>query len=609
MKWGAMYFSASAIIAEKLELYLACTKFAAFDIETTGYRPKDGAEIFAYCITWPNGYTEVHRMDTRDPVHNKRGWDRLRAFYADERVAKICHNFKFEKQFLDAHGILYPANTVWHDTMLMSRILRNLAPSHALDYFPWELIGYTRDFDKRVNLQSKARGGRYDRVDEQLMHNYQIADGERTMLLFLAWYDMFKDNPQLFAEYIVELETTLTTIRLQNIGVLVDRKETEALIEWLKDELEQVQIQAYDRLGEYINLNSDQNVIRLLFKRLEYPIRGLTKTRQPSTNKDVLMSLREDFDDPIFDIILKTRSYTNGLSMLEGYLKKCNSRDIIHPTINSCQAKTARQSGENPNLQNVSKEESLRNPFPVPARRCFRAPKGYILYLGDYAQIELRLIIDAAKSEQMMDILRSGGNVHEIACHLFYPNYRDKAHDKIYYDAGKNGHFALGYGAGPSKLTSVLQLSPAKAMEAWERYAEAFPEIAYLNKTIGSQVRKTGYIITPFGRKLYVPVSKAYSGLNYLIQCTAAMVLKRAEVAVDRYLKEEWGDEMRLVVPIHDELIFQMPRKMLKHSDEILTHISRLMVDMPEIEVRLDVEWKKTTSTWNRAKGFEVCYR
>lgn len=600
---------------------MACARYAAFDVETTGLsRHSATSGIFAYCITWPNGFTEVYRMDTDDASVNERGWARLRRFMADGRVAKICHNYKMEKGFLDKHKIAYPAETIWHDTMLMSRIQRNLAPSHALDYFPWEFIGYRRDLDKKVSLQARARGRRWDRVDKPLMYEYQICDGERTMLLYLTWIDEFKNNEKLYREYLVELELVKTTLDFEDFGIRVERVETESLIKWLKNELDKTQSETYTLLGSYANLNSDRQVIQLLYKRFEYPIRKLTKHRQPSTGKEVLLSLREDFDNPLFDLILKTRSYTNGLAMLEGYLDKSDSHGIIYPTINTCQARTARQSGENPNLQNVSKEESLKNLYPVPARRCFCTHPGTVFCFGDYAAIEMRLIIDAAKCETMMSVLARGESPHDIACRLFYPllhdehgiyvkGYRDKKQDKIYYDAGKAGHFALGYGAGPDKIGKVLLLTPEEARAAWDRYAEAFPEIAYLNKTIAKIIRQQGYIVTPFGRKLFVPISKSYAGLNYLIQCTAAMILKRGEIAVDEYLKRYWKGLAKIVLPIHDELIIAISRKVLSRRDEILWHCGKLMTDMPEIDVALDVEWKESPSTWNRAKGINLCYK
>jgi len=99
-----------------------------------------------------------------------------------------------------------------------------------------------------------------------------------------------------------------------------------------------------------------------------------------------------------------------------------------------------------------------------------------------------------------------------------------------------------------------------------------------------------------------VPRDKAYSGANYYIQGTASGVLKRAEVRVDKYLKEEWNDEINLILNIHDELVISYPRTLLTYKNKVMKEISNIMVDMPEINIKLDVEWKQSKTTWDNAK-------
>jgi len=600
-----------------LKRYLKVKKVCSFDVETTGLDFRN-SHIFSYCIGHSDGTSEVWRLDGNIQKANE-GWKRLKEFFADASIAKVAHNHKFELQFLHKHNIEIAEGTVFHDTMLMSRMLRNLAPRHTLDYLCWEICEYeietpfgvfgSRELDRKVREQAKARGERYDKVDKVLMEYYQIADAERPILLFLIWEQYFKKDLKLYRDYIAEVLTMQVTERMEKVGIRLHWNEANKLHEWLEEELEKVRDETYKLLGEYVNLNSEQQLVRLLYRRLGLPVLKKTDSGNPATDKFVVLEMRKKYDNPIFDLILRNRSYTTAKSMLESYFQKANSEGNIYPTINSCQAKTHRQSSENPNMQNVGKGlyDPDQNPFPVNMRKVFRTPKGAILCLGDYAGIEMRLIIEVANCIKMMDIMRSGGNVHVEACKLFYTSFKSKKENKSLYSYGKNGHFALGYGAGPRKIQTTLRLDTIGAtIEALDRYRAEFPEIVDCSKTIARVAKKQGYIQTKFGNKLDVPSTKTYTALNSIIQCTAAKMLKRAEINIDTYSKNIWSGDVELPLVIHDEVVLKIPRHLLKHRDEILYDCSVLMCDMPEIKVPLEVEWKKTLTTWDKAEDIFI---
>ena len=611
------------------KLYASKKNIVGFDVETTGL-DTNISDIFAYVFTWPDGRSEVWRVDTPDKKLNQKGWDRLKEIFADGSYAVIAHNYKYELAMLRRHKIFIHPNIVWHDTMIMSRMLRNLWPSHALDYAPWVLGGYEKKLDTIVARQAKARGSRWDRVDPHIMHNYQIADGERTVLLYLTWINCFLKRKQFYKDYIVEIELIRETLNMEKFGIRLDWNESNKLIEQLQNALDALNLEVHEYLGEYVNLNSDKQLTRLFYKKFNFPVTKLTKTKKPATDKEAIKALKDlGYDEPILDMTMKWRTWSNGLSMIQGYQERANSEGIIFPTINSCQAKTRRQSGENPNMQNTSKKEKMDNPYAVPARKCFRSRSGAIMFFVDYSGIEMRLIIDRAKNIKMIEAMRRGEHPHIIAANIFYPEldlmddlykadvyencsyvkgFRTKKLDKMLYDCCKNGHFSLGYGASPIKVGKTLKFINPKVEGplAYARYAEEFPEIANLCRNIGSIAKRQGYIDLPFGCKLYVQLDKAHAALNYLIQGTAALILKRAEIMLAKYFREVWCDRIKLVIPIHDELVIHFPRDLLPYKQRILHEISALMVDIPEITVPLEVEWKSTTSTWDNAKGVDI---
>ncbi len=184
--------------------------FKAFDIETTGLNSFTD-KIFSYCVGDWNGEVAVSRLDRADSSFN---WLNLQGFFKETSIAKICHNMHFEYNFMKSHNIHIPEETVWHDTMLMSQLLRNLAPSHALDALCYELCGYSRALDVKVKMMAKKLGG-YQNIPESIMTPYQKADGERTMLLFRLWYEEIKADEKLYEDYLNEIELIKVTQRLE----------------------------------------------------------------------------------------------------------------------------------------------------------------------------------------------------------------------------------------------------------------------------------------------------------------------------------------------------------------------------------------------------------
>jgi DNA polymerase I-like protein with 3'-5' exonuclease and polymerase domains len=176
--------------------------FWAYDIETTGLSPYNGAQIFAFCVGELDHGVDVYR----DEPHNNI-FDTLQDFWNDTRKAKIAHNLKFELSFNHVHGIVVPDGTIFHDTMIMSQMLRNNALAHSLDKLAddfcqdEDLKRHWREIDKKVDRQAIDRGSkenkRFDLVDKPLMRHYQVHDGERTLLLFHMFHDDLKSDKRM----------------------------------------------------------------------------------------------------------------------------------------------------------------------------------------------------------------------------------------------------------------------------------------------------------------------------------------------------------------------------------------------------------------------------
>lgn len=577
----------------------------SFDFETTGLRPHTGDRAFAYCIGNHLGEVKVYQMD-------RKGIQVLKEFFADTNKQKVMHNAKFDLSFLQYHGVKIPKETIIHDTMIQSQMLRNLAPTHSLAGLCWELCGYPQELDKEVKQEGRALGG-YDKIPKHKMLKYQKADGERTMLLHMGYFGEICEREALYQDYLIEMRLIFTTLRLEQRGIHVHRPNCNKLINWLSEELDIVNDTFFEEMGYRANLGSPKQVQRLLFTRL-----GLSPLKMgkdgPSVDMDTINFLREATPHPVLDMILKYRTYTKGVAMVGSYLELAGlTKDgRLFPTINTNGAKkTGRESSENPNLQNVSKNRNARNPYTVPARSAFKAAPGCVLFLVDYAGIEMRLIVDACGQKELMKIINAGGDVHMPAVECFYgkkyTNEKNPTKKKSLRDAAKNAHFGMAYGASIVKLASTLSLSITQMKIGFSKYAEKYPEVAYFTQNISKEVKEKGYVTTAFGRRLYVLKHKAYIGANYKIQGSAGGVIKRAQVYVDDWTKKFYP-QIRIVLPIHDEVLISYPKRLLKIQHLLLPKISRLMLNIPGINVRLDVEWKMTSTTWDKAKEIKVEY-
>lgn len=642
-------------------------KYVAFDTETTGFKKYEGDQIFSFSLTDWDGKSFVHRIPWTPYSLDFRRHDnflRLQDFWSDTSIVKIMHNAKFDAGFCIANGIEIPDDTEIHDTMILSQFLQNLSTSHALDYLADLIYKYRAPIDKQVEAAAKAAKRKYLKenpdariglsgyqfVEEALMTPYQIADGERTILLYKCFAPKLFSQPAMWADYLNEIELIFATIQMESTGILIDERQSMQLKTKLATDLEIITSTALKEIGREINFNSTEQVAEFLTDDLGLKIEKTTASGKVSASKDVLLEFKNEH--PIVDMILKYRAYAKGITAIDSYLELMDQNTkLIHANIKTNHAVTGRQSCSEPNLQNVSKEVSMKTVYAIPARRCFRTDPGFVQFLVDYAGIELRLIVSESGEEEFIQAMKEGKDVHDMASHCLYGdnweevNYLMKNPDSklpswigsyisdiIAKDKAKGGHvrahndpsvfkqirktmrdgakqfeFGVAYGGGYDAVThDLLGLSSSQRRDGYNRFGKRWPKIFYFTPNIIRQVREHGFITTAFGRKLYVRRSQAYTGSNYLIQGTAQGILKRGQNRIEQYSKHEMDRLVQPQVPIHDELIIKYARELLPYKEIICPDIAFMMCHHPEIKVPLEVEWKMTTSNWAAAKAIHI---
>lgn len=664
-------------------------KIVAWDTETTGFARFEGDLVFSYSFTdIYTGETRVFRLPVLEygPWLEQvvaAGWHpqetpwfknvysrhdnylRLQDFFADTSIVKTAHNHKFDLGFARAMGINVPAETIIHCTMLMSQALMNLAPSHALDEQAYYIYKYPVEQDnevaKRVKmLQAKQKRGDtkakhsrriytscYERVPVDIMTRYQIADGERAALLYKALSKKLYGMPAQWTDYLGDVNLIIPTIRQEEFGIRLDDRKNNNLIKEIEEKLlvaerettESVIKQFPKDFPNGINTKSPKQLRHLIADCMGYELTKTTKKgTNVSTDGTVLAELFDQTGDTIFDNMMRCTAFKTGLANLHSYTALAHPADRrIHATHNPNQARTGRQSVSNPNLQNIAKAKS-KSRYPIPARRCFAADPGCVLWMPDYSGIELRIIADIAGEEEYLQAIAGTHpegykDCHVLTSHVMYDDHWDLVeemlrspaglpvpqwmHDaftamghesvadlrKLMRDGVKNFAFGTAYGGRLEKTgVALATLTWDEKVAAAERFAKRFPKIANFTPNVQREMSSRGYIVTAFGRKLFLQRSAIHKSANYTVQGTAAGPLKRAEVRVDGYARENCGDLLHEVVTVHDEMVLSVNRKLLPYANYIAADIAKLMEVHRELKVQMEVEFKQTSTNWAAAK-------
>jgi len=585
----------------------------AYDTETNGLSVHQGHRMFAFSYGDAGGNIDVHRLD-KEPRRSLKSIRVLKDIWGQNKrdVPKIMHNAKFDLHFTQALLETDLLDHEIHDTMIMSNLLQSAMPSHALKDLAYWLASVPKDDEDEI--KAFLKGGRidYSIVPEHLMDTYQRRDIERTMLLYLFFYPKIKERPKLLELYNMEMKLIKTTCRMEDRGLMVDLKACDQVIAELEAGAEEAMDGIAVIAGERINVNSPTKLQWLLFDKCKLPIVGKTKkSRQPSTDKSAMALLRDTCEHPVLDLVLKYRSWYRGVGMINSYKEHAGSDCIIHPNLRTCGARTGRQSCSDPNLHNIEKSGTLLNPFPVPARRCFRPRPGYVNFHIDYSGIEFRLLAHFAEDFRVIKAIKNGLDPHVRAAEIFYREKfigeKSKKKRDAMRGAAKNTNYAICYAAGMTKMAKVLGVFyDAEFKRRFGAYKMEFPMLVGLSPKLARIAKEVGYVDTHAGRRIHVPKDKSYVATNWIVQGSAADIMKEAEVRVDKYLQETTGDEVRIILSIHDELILEYPIKRMKEAKGVMRRVANEMTRDFGYLIPLEVDVGIVKKNWEEKKEFKL---
>ncbi|HEY8157565.1 MAG TPA: DNA polymerase I [Methylobacter sp.] len=524
-----------------------------------------------------------------DQLNRLEVLEKLRPLLENPHKPKLGQNLKYDMHVLANHGITLDG--IAHDTMLESYVLNSTATKHNMDDLAKEYLGVeTIHYEDVAGKGAKQIG--FQEVSIEQAAPYASEDADITLQLHQVLYERLMQQPKLLKLY-TEMEVPLISVlaRIENNGVLID---TDMLAQQgleLSSQIISLEQLAHDLAGQTFNLGSPKQIQEILYDRQKLPVLKKTPKGQPSTEESVLQELALTY--PLPKLILEHRS----LSKLKStYIDKLPQQvdgqtGRIHTSYHQAIAATGRLSSSDPNLQNIP----IRSKEGRKIRQAFIAPEGRKIVAADYSQIELRIMAHLSADEGLLKAFTDGEDVHRAtAAEVF-----GVAPERVTTDLRRSAkaiNFGLIYGMSSFGLAQQLGLSRNQAQSYIDLYFARYPGVKNYMDRIKEQAREQGYIETLFGRRLYLPeinsrnaARRQYAertAINAPMQGTAADIIKRAMIAVDRWLYLE-NPDAKMIMQVHDELVFEIAQNQV---DACAEKIRSIMCAAIELEVPLIVD-------------------
>lgn len=571
----------------------------AFDTETEGLDPLQ-AQLLGLSFAWEPGVAYYLHLGAQTnanldlfsyqqaPNNSAHPWlKKLQPLLENEQIKKYGHNLKFDYRVLKNQGI--QVQGLAFDSLLASYLLHPDNRQHNLDSVTLRSLGWEKISTEELIGKSKDAVA-FSQVPAEKMAQYAGEDAD------CAWQLQKVLNPELvqggFQELFNRLEMPLLSVLadMEDNGIKLDPKPLQTLAQQLEQSLNTLTAEAYALAGTEFNLNSPKQLQHILFTILQLDSRGLKKTKTGiSTADDELEKMIGSHN--IIPLIQKYRELSKlqntYVLALPALISAKDGR--IHTSFNQSVAATGRLSSTEPNLQNIP----TRTAEGRAIRAAFVAETGYKLLSLDYSQIELRLAAHLSQDHKMMAAFKNQEDIH-TATAAAINGVELTAVTKEMRRAAKAINFGILYGQGPHGLSQGAGISYAEAKNFIDRYLQVYPGIKMMMERFINEARQQGYAETLFKRRRPLPDLNAdlpqirraaeRMAINMPIQGTAADMIKQAMLDIKAFLigKE---DDIRLLLQVHDELIFEVKADKLEKYTQPLIDLmaSALPLSVPVV--------------------------
>ncbi len=506
------------------------------------------------------------------PEQRRQVLDAITPLFTTPSLTVVSHDIKRDLILLRREGIYWSSQ--YYDTSVAHYLLEpemnHSLPRVALAYLDYKTLEYAEEEPVRRKSAGKIVPG------EEIMLFCETADVTLRLYGRLSADIAASGLCHLMTD--IELPLIKVLADMEWTGVRVDVHVLAELSRKFTARLHEMEHRAYDLAGGVFNVSSPTQVGSVLFEWLKLdPNAKRTKRGAYSTTEEILEKYRDAH--PIVDLILDIRGMRKLLATYVDALPALvnPSTGKIHTTYNQTVTATGRISSANPNLQNIP----IRTEEGREIRRAFIADKGDLFMSADYSQIELRVIADISGDKDMIEAFVANADIHQsTAAKIYHENLSDVTEEQR--RRAKTANFGIIYGISAFGLAQRLRIPRYEAKELIEGYFRTYPHIKdYINDAI-EKARSDGYVTTIMGRKRMLPdinsrnaVVRGYAernAVNAPIQGSAADIIKLAMVNIaDEFAKT--GLKSKMIMQVHDELIFNVVPDELAQVQEIVTRL------------------------------------
>ena len=508
----------------------------------------------------------------------------LRPVLEDSSILKIGQNIKYDTKIFARYDVsLAPVD----DTMLLSYAINGGKHNHGMDYLSERYLDH-----KPISIKTLLGSGKsaitFDKVSISDAVKYAAEDADITLRLWKLFKPMLHESNVTKVYETLERPLIPVLAKMEMNGIKVDRNTLSRMSNNFAQSMSELEAEIYNLAGQSFNVGSPKQLGEILFDKLELPGGKKGKTGAYGTGVDVLEDLASEGHElpvKVLDWRQMSKLKSTYTDALQGHINSNTGR--VHTSYIISGASTGRLSSTDPNLQNIP----IRSEAGRKIREAFIAEEGNVLLSLDYSQIELRILAHIAKIDTLKQAFHEGQDIHALTASQMF-NVPLENMDPMVRRQAKAINFGVIYGISGFGLARNLRIPRKEAQSFIDTYFERFPGIrAYMDETV-SFAKENGYVKTLFGRKVHTSEINAKgpqagfakrAAINAPIQGTAADVIRRAMVRMPNAIAHL---PAKMLLQVHDELIFEVNKDALNETTEVVRNI---MEKASEPVVKLDV--------------------
>ncbi|MBY0461601.1 MAG: DNA polymerase I, partial [Alphaproteobacteria bacterium] len=522
----------------------------------------------------------AHKTDTPQ-IPLEEAISILKPMLIDSSVLKVGHNLKYDLAILKKYGLEI---TSFDDSMLLSYCLDAGKNGHGMDELALRLLNHNT-----IKFGDVAGTGKnqktFDEVPLDKATDYAAEDAEITLKLYRLLKTRLQSEHLNTVYERIERPLVPVITKMETAGIKVDPLVLKNLDEDFTKRLLVLEEEIYKLAGRTFNIGSPKQVGEILFDELSLPAPKKTKTGAYVTDADVLENLAaqgHSLPARMLDwrALAKLKStYIDGLTQA---IQAKTGR--VHTSFSMVGAATGRLASSDPNLQNIP----IRSEDGRKIRSAFVAESGYKLVSLDYSQIELRLLAHMAQVQPLIEAFQKGEDIHKITASQIFGIPLEQV-DTNHRRQAKTINFGIIYGISPFGLSQQLGIPTGQAAQIIKAYFHQYPGIENYMQRYKTLARDRGYVETLWGRRCHTPgindnnpVSRQFAerqAINAPLQGSNADIIKKAMRKIYDYLIEG-NSEARLILQVHDELLFEIPEGELQVTIPILKKVMEEVVSL-----------------------------